>query len=207
LWGIDRYKAEYIVPFVVLGIHLVFSKLISLNLPIPPVPSVAIAVIFAGVLEFRDYHDSFRVPHASDRFPRETEIIYDYKSSLVAVKDMGLSDKSILIGANYGVFPHILADYTIGEVKGALAIHNRKPNYERSGVVNASLLNCDTQVQATLLPQGKFSSLKADLDKLGWQQLGQARDMDSKQILILVRGQSNQSSLHDCLAPIGSSVK
>ncbi len=131
LWGIGRYQAEYIAPFAILGIFavLVFSServsvsryALSLGL---------LVLITNNIYVFnRIPADNLRIDSLAGEFtavikkPGEYSILsefpYDYGRALTEAKNDGYASSAYIAGSTYGVFPQILAGFSVREVRAA----------------------------------------------------------------------------------------
>ena len=111
LWGVDRYQAEFLVPFLILGGYLIFSKIQEISKQKLLIPLLSSLMIFFGVVGFQGYPNN--IPNITEEkiFERYTEKIYDYKSALIAAKEAGLEKNTLLVVTTFGMFPQILYGY------------------------------------------------------------------------------------------------
>ena len=116
VWSNDRYQAEFLLPFIILGGYLFFSKIQSISKLNLFIPLLSIISIYFGLVGFYDYPNNIHNRHNEKTFMIQTENIYDYKSALTAAKEAGLAKNTLLVGWVYGVMPQVLSDFTIEEV-------------------------------------------------------------------------------------------
>lgn len=168
LWGADRYKAEYLVPFIMLGMTLILLKIYDLKATRRVFLLFAFGLIIVGVLGFARYPEGFVDPLANSRFERQSEIFYDYKSALKDARSAGLSERVILVGVTYGVMPQILSGYSLLEVKKSKRSYDQFHSQRKLGKSIGESLAVIPEIDLVLLmdPNGLNDQVK--LAGVGW---------------------------------------
>ncbi len=128
LWGVGRYQAEYVVPFVILGLVLVATLIkekigiLKYILPIGLLALIAYnAYVFKNIPKVNPPTDILvstfsEIIKKRGAYSTITEFPYDYRSALRDVRTSGYADSIYISGATYGALPQILAGFTVGEV-------------------------------------------------------------------------------------------
>ena len=169
LWIIDRYKAEYIVPFVILGGCLIYEKLIKNKWPMIFISVYALGMLLVGSYGFLSYKNPNQIFIQSGRYVRDTEIIYDYKSALISAKNEGFSDRVIISGNTSGVIPQIISGYSLGEVlKANFLLSLPVKSLIDFTSVDPVLVNDQTEIDLVLITDSGDKSLLDNFTKLGW---------------------------------------
>lgn len=134
LWGMGRYQAEFVLPFVIFGFYqlLVF---IATRLPLIAKP----AIIVLGALVIFNIYVFNRLPQKNpavdgmdfSNFQQTkviSEFVYNYGEALAAAKKSGLAGKTYIFGVSYGVFSQIMNNYTVAEVRADKNIYENFKN-------------------------------------------------------------------------------
>lgn len=167
LWGVARYKAEYIIPFIIFGGYVFFTWLNSSILK-RFLPLIAFLLLSYNVIESKNFPKSIPDVRSYKTFSREAEEIYDYKSALIEAKQAGFASSTLVAGVTNGVMPQILASYSVKEVKNAIRILDKNLTNSDWTSFNADLINSSSEIKLVLISDGNNSSLRSDLKKLGW---------------------------------------
>ncbi len=189
LWGTDRYKAEYLVPFIIFGAYLFFSKIQTIpksNIFIPLLSSV---MIYFGVAGFQDYPNNIADRVGDKRFKRDSEQIYDYKSALIAAKNAGLAKNTLMVGVTYGVLPEILSGYTIDEVEKSVEILEKPIRDLDWTSVSPKLVNKQPDIKLVLISDGENGEpVRSGLLLLGWSDWKQFHAERNNVVFGVIRG-------------------
>jgi hypothetical protein len=170
LWTTDRYKAEYIVPFVVLGGCLIYAELIRNKFSVRFISLHAFAMLLIGGYGFLTYGNPNQIIIQTSRYARETEISYDYESALKSAKDEGLSGKVVISGHTSGVIPQIISGYTLSEVKESHALWKLPIQSINDWTsVDPILVNNQPEIELVLITDSGDKSLLDKFTKLGWK--------------------------------------
>ena len=189
LWGEDKYKVEYLVPFIVFGGYLFFTKIEQLPRSTLFIPLISCVLIYIGINGFFHYPNGIFDRLGGGKFKRNSEQIYDYKSALIAAKEVGLAKNTILVGITYGVMPQILSGYTVSEVEESNEI--LKSLITEGGdwtSVSAQLLTDQHKIKLVLISDGNNKMLREDLLRRGWSDWKQFSTKDNKVVYGVIRG-------------------
>jgi hypothetical protein len=188
LWGIDRYKAEYIVPFIVLGSYLIFSKIQTMPKSNVLIPIISSILLYFGVTGFQNYPNNNINKTDDNRFSRWSEKIYDYKSALIASRQAGFANNTLLVGVTYGMMPQILSGYTIDEVEKSDQILKKHTLDQNLKLYSAEAINNQLDINLVLISDGKnIESLRDNLLLLGWSDWKQFASESNNVIYGLIR--------------------
>jgi hypothetical protein len=167
LWGVGRYKAEYLIPFIIFGGYMFFTWLNS-SIFKKALPLIAFLLISYNVFHLNNFPTYIPDIVSNKKFSRETEEIYDYNSALIEAKREGLASYTLIAGVTNGVMPQILAGYSVKEIKDTIKILDNNLTNSDWTSFNADLINSASEIKLVLISDGNNSSLKSDLQKLGW---------------------------------------
>jgi len=168
LWGADRYKAEYLVPFIMLGVTLLLLKIFDLRLKKGLFYLFSFGLFGLGVLGFLGYPQRFEDPMIGTRFQRQSEFFYDYKTALKDAQIDGFSKHLIVVGVTYGVMPQILSGYSIAEVVASKQNYDQFYAYKRSGESVLKALAAIPNIELVLLMDSGSLQDRAELVNAGW---------------------------------------
>ena len=115
LWSTDRYVAEYILPFVIVGGFSLFHLLFEIKHQIM-VCAFAIFLIINSAMVFHKYPDNLPDIYQNSILRKVTHNYVDYISALKQLSLLYSPDSIILVGVTYGILPQILAGYTVNDV-------------------------------------------------------------------------------------------
>ena len=166
-WGVVRYKAEYLIPFIILGGYLIFLKINELERFNVLIPIISVVIIYIGLKGFNIYSYKINDEGNVSQFKREVERVYDYKTALIAAKEAGLAKNTLLIGMTYGILPQIISDYTVGEVKKASNDYKWLLTDSDWYTVNPDSINKKYDIKLVLL-QDSDEITKSKFIQLGW---------------------------------------
>ena len=170
LWGIDRYKAEYIIPFCMLGLMIILIKIYDLTKSNVLIPLASLFIFCYGVIGFWNYPYDMEDPLSSGRFHRRTEENYYYKNALIAAKSAGFGNQLLILGNTYGVMPEIIAGFSVSEVLRLKAIDHDFAVQKQSGKNVISLINENPNIQLVLImDQENEDVLLRNLLMNGWR--------------------------------------
>jgi hypothetical protein len=167
LWGVGRYKAEYLIPFIIFGGYIFFTWLNS-SIFKKTLPLIAFLLISYNVFHLNNFPTYIPDIVSNKKFSREIEEIYDYNSALIEAKREGLASYTLIAGVTNGVMPQILAGYSVKEIKDTIKILDNNLTNSDWTSFNADLINSASEIKLVLISDGNNSSLKSDLQKLGW---------------------------------------
>ncbi len=178
LWGLGRYQAEYVIPFIVLGFFLFVNFIAErYDLARKFLPVVLIILIMHNVYVFKNL-SSFNKPidklkttffnqdiKIRGQYAILSEFPYEYKKAFSAVKEGGYAGKIFVAGVTYGVFGEILNDFTLSEVKAEKNIYK-----EMQTNFSAENINKNNKIKLVLISDfiGE-ENLKKELENLGWE--------------------------------------
>lgn len=123
-WGVGRYQAEYVIPFVIIGFFLLlyhFAGNMYIYLPLCILLISINTYLFKNIsslnkpnndLKYSCFYDN----HGSFGITLLSEYIFPYNHALTAVKNSGHSGDVYIYGTVYGVLPQILAGYTVKNI-------------------------------------------------------------------------------------------
>ncbi len=189
LWGIDRYKAEYLVPFIIFGAYLFFSKIQTIPKSNIFTPLLSSLMIYFGVAGFQDYPNNIADRVGDNRFKRDSERIYAYKAALMASKNAGLAKNTLMVGVTYGVLPEILSGFTIEEVGKSVEIL-KKPIRDLDWTsVNPKLVNKQQDIKLVLISDGgNAKAVRSGLLLLGWSDWKKFHAESNNVVFGVIRG-------------------
>ena len=200
LWGTDHYKVEYLVPFLILGGYLIFSKIQEISKQKILIPLLSSLMIFFGVVGFQGYPNN--IPNITEEkiFERYTEKIYDYKSALIAAKEAGLAKNTLIVGVTYSVLPQILYGYSIKEVEKSYELVKKHLHGEDWTSADPELVNNEPEVKLVLISDAgvlggiggvpeeeSADSLRNSLLLMGWSDWKQFSSSGNNVIFGIIR--------------------
>ena len=184
VWGMGRYQAEYVVPFVALGFFLFINFIAGrygFTRKFLPVVFIFLIIyniyIFKNLASFNKSIDEFKITLGADMKIRGayailSEFPYEYKQAFTAAKEIGYAGKIFVAGVTYGVFGEILNDFTVSEVKMEKNIYE-----EIKSDVSAENINKNNKIQLILISDfAGGDKLKDDLENLGWKKWKEFRN-------------------------------
>lgn len=167
IWYAERYKAEYLIPFIISGGYLYFLKLNGIYLLKKFIPFFAICMIFYGITNYFNYPKNTIEASKLDVFKRQTEKIYDYRSAFAAGKNDGYASSTLYIATTYGVFPQILSGYTVGEVISNINIFKKHIYVNESSAINPNIVDQEHDIKLLLINE-EYGKLITSFHDLGW---------------------------------------
>lgn len=168
LWGVDRYKTEYLVPFILIGVILILIKLYEWRVSRRYFLIFAFGFIVAGSLNFMRYPQYFIDPLAGKPFARQTEQFYDFRRALHEAQTAGFSKKLIFSGVTYGVMPQILSGYSLAEVTASQWNYDQYHGQMKLGKTIVDSIVAIPEVNMILLMDPDVEKNKATLIEAGW---------------------------------------
>jgi hypothetical protein len=174
LWGFDKYRIEFLIPFMIFGGYLLFSKVQALTGIFFVIPLLSCFILFFGINGFKNY--SANVNSSIDSYEPNGEVIYDYKSALVAAKEAGLAKNTLFVGVTYGMMPQILSGYNIEEVMASLQLCKEGIICGDPKSASSHLINQQTDIQLVLISDvlkysrelNTHAALRNELLEMGW---------------------------------------
>ena len=196
LWGVGRYQAEYVIPFVALGFFLSINFIAgrySFTRKFLPILFVFLIIyntyVFKNLASFNRPIDELKITFNEDMKIRGayailSEFPYEHKEAFKEAKKEGYAGKIFVAGVTYGVFGEILNNFTVSEIKAEKSIYEKiQPDF------SAENINKNNKIQLVLISD--FSSgdkLKNDLENLRWKRWKEFRNNEySSTIFGLVR--------------------
>ena len=182
LWGVGRYQAEYVVPFVVLGFFCAVRLLQKFHyanylLPAIFIPLIAYNVyIFKNLAHFNKPIDMLVGTFNADikvrnRYAILSEFPYAYREAFREVRKLGYGDSVYVAGVTYGVFGEILNGFTVSEVLSVKDLAGTNPT--------ADDIHRNEKIKAVLVSDfADKEELIAGLKELGWQERGQFKNIE-----------------------------
>ena len=170
LWTTDRYKSEYIIPFSIISFCLIFDSMLKSKFSIFLITFISTFMIFLGLNGFYNYRNPNQFIIQTDKYPRETELFYDYKSALVKAKNDGYANYTIISGSTSGVIPQIISGYTVNEVKKSQTLL-KLPIQSISDwtSVDPNLVNDFSEIKLVLITDSGDKLLADKFISLGWK--------------------------------------
>ena len=146
LWGIGRYQAEYVIPFSILGLYalLIFASgrvfvrhIISFGLLVLIANNIYVfGRIPTNNLPVDLLVDEFTtVIKKSGEYSILSEFAYDYREALTEARRGGYASSTYLAGSTYGVFPQILAGFTVNEVRAARSLFSSEDDFRNTSAI------------------------------------------------------------------------
>lgn len=118
LWGSAKYQAEIIIPFISLGMHLLFKKMKKISSTI----LACILVIFnlVSISYYPNRINEWQIIPLKNKLNEQNigliEEIYDF-SKAYEIIEKNMIDKSIYTANNnYGIMPEIMAGFNVKEI-------------------------------------------------------------------------------------------
>jgi len=189
LWGFDKYKAEYIVPLIILGMYLFFSKVKTLPKSRVIIPILSFCIIFNGITGFKGYPDNIIDRADGDFYERQSEEIYDYKSALIVAKNSGLAKYTLFVGGTYGMYPQVLSGYSISEVLESFELCKGGIICGNSTTASSKLINEQSGIKLVLISPDGPSELRYELLQLGWSDWKQFHIKNKNVVYGMIRNQ------------------
>jgi hypothetical protein len=181
-WGTGRYQAEYVAPFIVLGLFK-FALLVSRT----PRGSYVVGLVLS-LLILNNCYIFLNLPRLVLNLPafsRPVTITYpttrrmeaivstevnNYSEMLRDLKKDGFAQRSLLVDAwTYGAFPQILSGYSVGEVKFAWAKFREHCTTIGGTCSSASIIG-DREIDAVIVDKRNTEAL-SDFKKAQWRHL------------------------------------
>ncbi len=166
IWGVGKYQAEYIIPFIIFGFFLICKFMYDYsNLSRKFLPLIFIFLIIYNIYIFKNL--------ATINWKVLTEGPFEYKQALQEAMRSGYTGKFFtLSNADAAVFADILSGFTVREtltdkkIYDDIKIKNPTPF---NGLANA--INQNQKVNLTLIitDQVNTEKLRLDLENLGWK--------------------------------------
>lgn len=177
LWGVGRYQAEYVIPFIALGFFIFVNYIVkhySFALKFLPILFVFLIInnicIFKNLASFNRPIDELKITFNTDmkirgKYAILSEFPYEYKQAFASAKKDGYAGKISVAGVTYGVFGEILNDFTVSEIKAEKSIYEKiQPDF------SAENINKNNKIQLVLISDfAGADKLKNDLENLGWK--------------------------------------
>jgi hypothetical protein len=172
-WGAGRYHAEFIIPFVLLGVYTLYLLITNL---FGHKSCVINAIVTLGLIVYNLFNISHLPqmnPKADDFAARSeffdtrivsNEYIYNYDDAFQDMKKLGLSDSFCLIGYTYGYFGAILNGYSLAEYS---KLNNNYCNSEDCWI--ESIKKNEKTIQVVLISDIKRDELIQALAKENWE--------------------------------------
>jgi hypothetical protein len=189
LWATDRYKAEYIIPFVILGSCLIYTKLTNYKKFKYLISIYALILLLIGSYGFLNYKNPNQLIIQTNRYPHPTEFFYDYKTALVEAKNEGFSSSVIISGNTSGIMPQIISGYTLNEViksRNLIKLPIQSINDWTS--VDPILVNNQSEIKLILITDSDDKYLADKLRQLGWTNWKKFFIDDGRDVVGIVRG-------------------
>jgi hypothetical protein len=116
-WELDKYKAEYFAPFILLG-FIKLAKLIQKTMPNFVLP-VVLTIFFLISLNLNGSHTQLKVDQECPTLGK-----YDYKKAYNHILEAGDRGSTYSIGATYGVLPEVIAGYSVSQLNSAKSVYS-----------------------------------------------------------------------------------
>ncbi len=178
LWGVGRYQAEYVIPFVALGFFFFvnyMAKYNNLALKFLPILFVFLIInnvyVFKNLAGFNKPIDELKITFFNEdikirgKYAILSEFPYEYKKAFREAKKDGYAGKIFVAGITYGVFGEILNNFTVSEVETGKNIYK-----EIQADFSAENINKNNKIQLILISDFiGGDKLKNDLENLRWK--------------------------------------
>jgi hypothetical protein len=192
LWGTDRYKAEFFIPFLILGGFLIVIYIKNLKYSKLLVLFFSLSLLIYGIISFKKYPANIKDFNENNKFSRLSENIYDYRSGLFEAKKEGLANNTMYLGVTYGILPYILAGYSINEVLNSKNILKEHYNSNNWLHYDANRINKDLNIKLLLLADIPDSEEIANtLLENGWKKWRKFDGKGKSKIIGLIRFNNN----------------
>ncbi len=183
LWGMGRYQAEYVIPFIVLGFFIFVNYMVkyrSFASKFLPIFFALLIIhniyIFKNLASFNKPIDELKITFFDQdikirgQYAVLSEFPYEYKRAFVEAKDAGYAGNIFVAGATYGVFGEILNNFTVLEVRLERDIYKKIQSI--SPVIYSSQeIDKNYKIKLVLITDYyKGMELKKELENLGWQE-------------------------------------
>ncbi len=193
LWGQGRYQAEFAAPLAILGLFSLLAYLQRKAAAARVIPFALAALFVLNAWYFLTLH---RVNLPADELKRDftgamrkdgyrilSEHPFPTGEALREAKEAGLAGYSYLAGITYGVFPQMLAGYTVAEVDRTrwmqasldqlfIRTFRRAPGY----AADAGIIDRVPAVRAVLISDFDERPLISGLEARGWRRWKEWRD-------------------------------
>jgi hypothetical protein len=170
LWYTDRYKAEYLGPFVILGAYLLFCKLIE-NFNKYILVISALVLIALNVYGYSSYKNELPIGVSEKFYKRDTQSIYDYRTALIQAKKDGYANSIIFVGNTNAEIPFILSGYTTFEVKNIKEIIKLQFQSDSDWTsVNVEMVNDSKLIDLVLISDTSDRDLRDKFVNIGWRE-------------------------------------
>jgi len=181
LWGMGRYQAEYVIPFVILGFFLFVNYIVKYyNFASKFLPIFFVFLIINNIYVFKNLA-SFNKPidelkitffdqdiKIRGQYAILSEFPYEYKQAFAEAKKAGYSGNIFVAGATYGVFGEILNNFTVLEVNLEKDIYKKMQNISPA-IYSSWEINENAKIKLVLITDyHKGKELKKELENLGW---------------------------------------
>lgn len=181
-WGTGRYQAEYVAPFIVLGLFkfaLLASRVQQGNY------LVGLVLILLIINNCYIYVNLPRLFWNLPEYSRPVTITYpairrmeaivstevnNYSDMLRVLKKDGFAQRTMLVDAwTYGAFPHILSGYSVGEVRFASAKFHEHCTTIGGRCSSASVIQ-DKDIDTVIVDKRNGQAL-SDFAKANWRRV------------------------------------
>lgn len=199
VWGLGRYQAEYIVPFIIFGFFL-FVNFINSRYDFArkflPVIFIFLIIynvyVFENLAEFNKPIDELKTIFNKDikirgNYMILSEFPYEYNKAFKTAKENGYAGKIFTAGATYGVFGEVLNGFSIADIKA------EKNIYKQIQLdISAENINKNEDIQLVLISDlADGDKLKNDLENLGWKNWREFKNKEyGSTIFSLVRNET-----------------
>lgn len=178
LWGVERYEAEYIIPFSILGFYILLVKLNSVGNggSISKILSFGLmCLIFYNIYMFKILDFTYMEKQNYHGISIKSESVYNYKDALNAIKADGYAGHTYIAGITYGILPEIMNGFTIGEVLSTYKLLNHQNSMKalkKTGWTGADPESIDAspEIKAVLVSDAcRPEKIINGLRMLGWK--------------------------------------
>ncbi len=177
IWGTDRYQAEYIVPFAILGLYKLLVKLNGAGKTMPKLLAAGlICIVIYNVSTFKSLYSHYKVKQVYRGVAIQTQPLYNYTDALKAVRNEGYAGHTYTAGITYGVFPEILNGFTVAQVlstKRMIDRQNEMKGLMKAGETGLSpgSINAAPEIKIVLISdiEQNVEELIKGLQAFGWK--------------------------------------
>jgi len=146
LWGIGRYQAEYVIPFVILGFLNILTKM---NSNLNKITSTILVVSMASLLCYNFVFKSLLYTLNKPNILSQT--LYSYDDALKTAKQEGYAGHTLIIGGTYGCLPEILNGFTVSEMRSQFEIRKQANKTGFGKVIDYQALKDNQNIKLVLI--------------------------------------------------------
>jgi hypothetical protein len=147
LWGLSKYQAEYVLPFLSLGVFFIALRFRFLEKS-SAVLLLSLTIVLSNTLTYQ--HQA-----GNGHWQTKVAVDFNYLDAYKRIRELGFTFNNISLGPTYGVFPEVINGYTHAELIRAKQIYqdHKTELAECGGNVTAclDLLEADSRIKSVLI--------------------------------------------------------